>query len=84
MRIIIGQVVGRYRIEAMLEQGGVGVVYKAHVSIAKTLSTVENALTLQCERRTRYANRVRKGRPTTRQLKQHPVIQADIYIKDGF
>jgi len=33
------------------------------VSFAKTLSTLENALTLQCERRTRYANRDRKGRP---------------------
>jgi hypothetical protein len=29
MRTIIGQVVGRYRIEAMLAQGGVGFVYKA-------------------------------------------------------
>jgi len=29
MRTIIGQVVGPYRIEAMLAQGGVGVVYKA-------------------------------------------------------
>ena len=29
MRTIMGQVVGRYRIEAMLAQGGVGVVYEA-------------------------------------------------------
>ena len=33
------------------------------LSFAKTLSTVENALRLQYDLRTRYANRVRKGRP---------------------
>ena len=33
------------------------------LSLAKTPSTVENALSLRCVRRTHYANRVRRGRP---------------------
>jgi hypothetical protein len=52
------------------------------VSLAKTLSTVENALTLQCEANVEHAARIEFGRvATTRQLKQQPAIQADIYIR---
>jgi hypothetical protein len=40
------------------------------------------ALTLQCEASVEHAARIEFGRvATTRQLKQQPVIQADIYIR---
>jgi hypothetical protein len=37
----------------------------------------KRTLTLQCERRAGYGESTSEGSPTTRQLKQQPVIQAD-------